>query len=138
MVAIALYSRGFYEQHEGASAVAQKVQVLLTCDLDEEEVEAAETVTFGYDGTNHEIELCATHLEEFNEWMQSYVAAGRRAGGSRRRRRAGAGANGTRASGGADLGAIREWARSNGFNVSDRGRISTEVRDAFDAAQGSG
>ena len=31
-------------------------------------------------------------------------------------------------------GAIREWARKNGHNVSDRGRISVVIQKAFDEA----
>ena len=122
--------------------VAQKVQVLITCDLDEEETEAAETVTFGHDGSTYELEMCQQHLDEFNNWIGEYIAVARRAGGASRARRASAGA-GTGGSGRArsrstgsksSLGAIREWARANGFAVSDRGRISGTVREAFEAA----
>ncbi len=118
--------------------MAQKVQVLLTCDLDEEEVEAAETVTFGFDGSSYAIELCNTHLDEFNEWMQGYIGAARRADGPRRRSRsAGSPARGRSGANGdvTEVGTIRQWARSNGFKVSDRGRIAAEVRDAFEASR---
>lgn len=33
-----------------------------------------------------------------------------------------------------DTGAIRTWARSNGYNVSERGRISADVLAAYQAA----
>jgi hypothetical protein len=33
--------------------------------------------------------------------------------------------------------AIREWAKSQGVQVSDRGRISQEIRDKFNAAHGA-
>ncbi|MBA2625475.1 MAG: Lsr2 family protein [Acidimicrobiia bacterium] len=118
--------------------MAQKVQVLLTCDLDEEEVEAAETVTFGFDGSSYAIELCNAHLDEFNEWMQGYIGAARRADGPRRRARSGGSATRGRTGSGGDVtevGTIREWARSNGFKVSDRGRIAADVREAFEASQ---
>ncbi|HWG73342.1 MAG TPA: Lsr2 family protein [Acidimicrobiales bacterium] len=122
--------------------MAQKVQVLITCDLDEEETEAAETVTFGHDGATYELEMCQQHLDEFNNWIGEYIGVARRAGSVNRARRAAAGAGtGSRsrsrsrgAGSTSSLGAIREWARANGFNVSDRGRISGEVRAAFDAA----
>ena len=32
------------------------------------------------------------------------------------------------------LGAVRAWARENGHKVSDRGRVSQEVLDAYKAA----
>jgi len=124
--------------------VAQKMQVLITCDLDDEETVAAETVTFGHDGATYELEMCQQHLDEFNTWISEYIASARRVGGAARTRRAPASAstNGrargrsrssTEEAGG--LTAIRAWARSNGYHVSDRGRISGAVREAFEAAQ---
>jgi hypothetical protein len=115
--------------------VAQKVQILLTCDLDEEDVPAVETVNFSYDGISYAFELCEDHLEEFHNTMQGYISAARRADGASRRSRVAAS---TRSSGRVpkeDLGAVREWARANGYRVSDRGRIPGEVREAYAAAQ---
>ncbi|HLI00199.1 MAG TPA: Lsr2 family protein [Acidimicrobiales bacterium] len=118
--------------------MAQKVQVVLTCDLDEEEVPAAETVTFGYDGSNYAFELCENHLAEFAKTMQGYVAVARPADGGPRRRRTSAPASAPRSRPAVDstssAGNIREWARENGYEVSDRGRIPAEVRAAFEAA----
>ncbi len=122
--------------------MGQKVSVTLTCDMHDDEVDAVDTVAFGVDGHNYAFELCQEHLDEFSDTMQAFVAAARRADGPRRRRRSSAEANGSgprssraRQSGAEDLGAIREWARSNGFRVSSRGRIASEVREAFDKAQ---
>lgn len=124
--------------------MAQKVQVLITCDLDEDETEAAETVTFGYNGATYELEMCQQHLDEFNNWIGEYIAAARRIGASGRPRRAAATTAGPRrrlaagtrpaAKSGGDLSAIREWARANGYKVSERGRISSAVREAYEAA----
>lgn len=112
--------------------MAQKLQVLLTCDLDDEDVEAAETVIFGYEGTNYAFELCSEHLEEFNNVMHGYISSARRAEGPRRGRAGGAArATANRL----DPGAVREWARGAGYEVSDRGRIPAEIREAYDAAQ---
>lgn len=122
--------------------MAQKVQVVLTCDLDEDDVPAVETVTFGYDGYNYSFELCESHLEEFHSTMQGYISAARYADGPRRRR----GSAGLQPSTGRrgrvdgrpsreDLGAIRAWARDAGYQVSDRGRISSEIRSAYEEAQ---
>jgi hypothetical protein len=121
--------------------VAQLMQVLLTCDLDEgKEVEAVETVTFGTEGATYEIEMCQRHLDEYRNWMQDYVVHARKVGAGRRPRgRAGSGTSGRgrrRGRRGApqDVPTIREWARANGYAVSTRGRISQEVREAYDAA----
>jgi hypothetical protein len=122
--------------------VAQKVQVLLTCDLDEDDVEAVETVRFGNDGSTYEIEMCQQHLDEYHNWMQEYVAAARRVGGASRGRPRVTGTAAARprrspATGGKeDLGVVREWARANGFAISARGRIPATVREAY-AASGS-
>lgn len=115
--------------------MAQKVQILLTCDLDEEDVPAVETVTFSYDGINYAFELCEDHLEDFNNTMQGYIAAARRADGAGRRARVAAAPRGGPRSPKEDLGAVRDWARANGYRVSDRGRIPGEVREAYAAAQ---
>jgi hypothetical protein len=101
--------------------VAQKVQVVLTCDLDDVETTAVASVAFVYDGQRYEFELCQRHLDEFNATM------GRYAGSARRARPPGRTAP-------VELGAIREWARANGHPVSDRGRIAASVRRAYDAA----
>ncbi len=117
--------------------MAQKVQILLTCDLDDEDVAAVETVTFSYEGGSYAFELCEDHLEEFTNTMQGYVAAARRADGSssRRPRVAAPAPRAVTRPAKEDLAPVREWARANGYRVSDRGRIPAEVRDAYAAAQ---
>ena len=112
--------------------MAQKVEVVLTCDLDPVSTPAIETVTFGYGGQAYEFELCAAHLKEFDELMQRFVGAARPAG------RAGAGrprGSRSRAATSAELAAVRSWAQGNGFAVKERGRIPLEVRRAYEAAQ---
>jgi hypothetical protein len=116
--------------------MAQKVQILLTCDLDEGDVPAAETVTFGYDGFSYAFELCDAHLEDFANVMQGYIASARRADGPGRRPRSSTGTSPRAAAAPKeDLAALREWARANGYKVSERGRIPGEVREAYAAAQ---
>jgi hypothetical protein len=116
--------------------MAQKVQILLTCDLDEDDVAAVETVTFGFDGNSYAFELCEEHLEEFTNTMHGYVGAARRADGTAGRRpRVNAAPKPVVRSTREDLAPVREWARANGYRVSDRGRIPAEVRDAYAAAQ---
>ena len=116
--------------------MAQKVQVLLTCDLDEDDVPAVETVTFAYDGTTYAFELCEAHLDEFANTMNGYIAAARRADGGARRTRSSAASSSSRpaASNRNEVGQIREWARENGYEVNSRGRIPSEIREAYEAA----
>jgi hypothetical protein len=115
--------------------MAQKVQVLLVCDLHEDEVEGTETVTFGLDGSSYEIDVCDPHAVQLRDAFASYVGAARRAGrtpaaGARKGRTASpkAGAN-------ERVGEIREWARANGHQVSERGRLSATLVSAYEAAQ---
>ena len=113
--------------------MAQRVQVILVCDLHEGEVEGTETITFGLDGSSYEIDVCEAHGRELRDAYAPFVGAARRAGrgsgGGQRRGR------GSRSGGGGnEVAQIREWARSNGHQVSERGRISATVRAAYDAA----
>ncbi len=117
--------------------MAQRVQVVLTCDLDDGDVPAAETVTFGFDGANYAFELCEQHLGEFQDTMQSFISVARATGGARRRRVATVrpGRPRTRRSlDGVSSSEVRAWARESGYQVSERGRIPGDVRAAYEAA----
>jgi hypothetical protein len=110
--------------------VAQKVQVILTDDLDGGE--ADETVSFALDGVSYEIDLSQANAESLREALTGYMEAARRVGGRTHRRSAGA--KSRPASERVDLSDLRAWARENGYQVSDRGRVSSEVRAAYEAA----
>ncbi|MDP9101675.1 MAG: Lsr2 family protein, partial [Actinomycetota bacterium] len=60
--------------------MAQKVQVLLVCDLHEGEVEGTETVSFGLDGSTYEIDTCSSHAASLRDAFAPFVGAARRAG----------------------------------------------------------
>lgn len=115
--------------------MAQKVEVVLTCDLDDGDTPAVDTVVFGYDGANYEFELCQAHLDDFHRVMKGFVGAARRAGSGGRRTGAGTSRTVRAAGNPSELAQVREWARNNGYEVSDRGRIPSQVREAFDKAQ---
>ncbi len=107
--------------------MAQKVQVVLVDDVDGGV--ADETVTFSLDGVAYEIDLSTDNAAKLRDAFAPWVGAGRRVGGraARSSRRASA-----RSAGGKNT-EIRDWARANGYTVSDRGRIPAEVKAAFDA-----
>lgn len=113
--------------------MAQKVMVTLVDDLDGSEAE--ETVEFGLDGAFYEIDLSEDNAERLREALAEYVEHARRAGGRKRAAvRAAAGRAPRTASADREQNqAIREWARKQGMNVSDRGRIPKEVTDAYNA-----
>ncbi len=107
--------------------MAQKVKVLLIDDLDGSD--ADETVSFAVDGVSYEIDLSSSNASDLRDAFAKWIGHARKSGGRRAPARRSAGS----ASGG-DTGAIREWARANGYKVSDRGRVSAEIREAYAAA----
>jgi hypothetical protein len=121
--------------------MAQKVSVVLVDDLDESE--ATETVAFSLDGQGYEIDLNEKNAAELRDAFAKYVGAARKAGrsGGSGSGSSGNGRRSARSSRPAPAGsdrervqAIREWARANGHTVSERGRLSSTVIAAYDAA----
>jgi hypothetical protein len=115
--------------------MAQKVQVLLVCDLHDDDEEGTETIAFSLDGAAYEIDVCEAHGTELRDAFATYVGQARRAGraaaaGGRRRTSAGKGGAGSPER----VSAIREWGRKNGHKVSERGRLSASLVQAYDAA----
>ena len=116
--------------------MAQKVQVLLVCDVHDNEEEGTETIAFSLDGAAYEIDVCDAHGAELRDAFAPYVGSARRAGragaaGGRRKAAAGRGGG----AGSPDrVAAIREWGRKNGHKVSERGRLSAALVEAYDSA----
>ncbi|HSN06201.1 MAG TPA: Lsr2 family protein [Candidatus Angelobacter sp.] len=108
--------------------MAQKVQVVLVDDLDGGT--ADETVTFSLDGVSYEIDLSHDNAARMRDVLSSYVGHGRRVGGPRRASGRGA----ARSKGGTNPAEVREWAKSQGIAVNERGRISAELQAKFQAA----
>lgn len=107
--------------------MAQRVEYKLVDDIDG--TTAVETVLFSLDGVSYEIDLTAGNAKKLRNDLGTWVGHARRSGGRKTSRKAGAA--GQRR---ADLSAVREWARENGHQVSDRGRISADVLAAYDKA----
>jgi Lsr2 len=111
--------------------VAQKIQTLLIDDIDGGTAEG--TVRFGLDGTEYEIDLNAEHAQALRDAVARYVKAARRVGGAARRpSRAGRRASAS----GLNTTEVREWAKAQGIEVKDRGRIPTELVVKFKSATG--
>ena len=110
--------------------MAQRVQVILVDDLNGGE--ATETVEFSLDGVSYELDLSDANAAKLRDDFAQWIGVARRSGGRRQTRRAGRGGG----SGAAreDLAKMREWGRANGFQVSDRGRVSKELQEAYAAA----
>jgi len=112
--------------------MAQRVQVLMTDDLDESE--ATETVQFGLDGVAYEIDLNDENATELRNLLNRYSSAGRRINRRGPARKSSTAAGGRATGSEVDSTAVRAWARENGHEVSDRGRIKSEILQAYKAA----
>lgn len=114
--------------------MAKQTITKLIDDLDKGE--ADETVKFGLDGVQYEIDLSAKNAAKLRETLDPYVRAGsklgRAAGMVSTRRRGGAPATTDRA----QNKAIREWAKSKNKKISDRGRIPEEIVAEYHASAG--
>jgi hypothetical protein len=115
-----------------AAAVAQIREIRLIDDLDGEV--AHETVEFGIDGKNYEIDLSSANADKLRSALANYVGAARKAAAGRRRATAAGNGSSSARKPAIDREqnqAIREWARKRGMKVSDRGRIPAEVLEAY-------
>ena len=88
---------------------------------------ATGTVSFSFDGTNYEIDLSKKNKTAMEKVLKPYIDHARKARGARRTQAKAA----TRRQ---NLPAVRAWAKESGFEVSDRGRVSQEIIDAYAAA----
>lgn len=106
--------------------MAQRTQVILEDDIDGGE--AVETIQFGLDGVTYEIDLNEENAARMRDAFASWVGHGRRVSGRKQRSDAG---TSTRRK---DLDQVREWARANGYEVSERGRVAAKILNAYDQA----
>lgn len=107
--------------------MARKTFVELIDDMDGSK--ADQTVTFSLDGVGYEIDLTEENAQKLREDIGAWVGRARRVSGRKTR-----GGSGSSSSSPQDSARIREWARENGYEVSERGRISGEIRRAYEEA----
>ncbi len=108
----------------------QKVETVRTDDLDGSAADA--TIRFGLDGAEYEIDLNDEHANTFRQSVQQYIAAARKVSGRRtaagRPRKSGSGQDSTR---------VREWAKSQGLPVKERGRVPSDLIAQYREATGA-
>ena len=90
---------------------------------------ADQTVRFAFNGASYEIDLNRAHFEEFAEAIQPYIKAGRKTGSTRGRGNAG---NPAQRLGTAK---VRAWAKEEGYELSERGRIPASIVEDYRKAQ---
>lgn len=104
--------------------MAQRVTVELTDDIDG--TEAAETIAFRVDGTAYEIDLSTKNAAKMRQDFGRYIEHARRATGGRRPGRPRRDRHFS--------SAVREWAKQQGIQVSERGRIPASVVSQYEEA----
>jgi Lsr2 len=107
--------------------MSRSVSVIITDDLDGSE--AAETVSFGFNGVTYEVDLGKKNQAKLEKALAPFIEAGRRAPGRGRRR-----GTSRPAGSSADRTAVRAWARDSGLKVSERGRISASIIRQYEEA----
>ncbi len=110
--------------------MAQKIQTLFIDDIDGGEAEG--TLRFAIDGAEYEIDLSAEHDEELRDAPRNYIAHARKVGGTGRRGTA----RSARKPSAIDPVAARVWARENGYDIKERGRVPAEVVAKYREATG--
>ena len=108
--------------------MAQRVHTVLDDDIDGGPADV--TVHFSFQGTQYEIDLSKKNEEKLIKALEPFTSKARRTGGRRSSAKTSAAKTDKN-----QLQAIREWARANGHNVSDRGRISQDIQDAYNASR---
>lgn len=109
--------------------MAQQTLVQYVDDIDGTPADSVETVHFAVDGVSYEIDLNETNSAKLRDALSGFIAKARRTGGRAKRRESGSSTGRSKA----DTEAIREWARANGHQISDRGRIPARVIEAYQA-----
>ena len=109
--------------------MVRKVETVVTLTDDLDGTKADRTMSFAVDGTTYEIDLSKRNAAAFQKVLAPYLDAARKVKQQRGRRRA-TSSSGRRS----DLADVRAWARANGYEISDRGRIPASVTEAYQAA----
>jgi hypothetical protein len=109
----------------------RRVHTIVVDDLDGSAADT--TIRFGLDGTDYEIDLNEEHANSFRQIVQSYISAARRISGTGR---SGRGAHRRKVPRAPDSSQVRRWAKGQGLEVKDRGRVPADLVARYRAATG--
>ena len=110
--------------------MAQRIQTLFIDDIDGGPADG--TVRFGLDGADYEIDLSGEHTDELRKALGKYIEHSRKVGGAASRS-----PRGLRTAPAIDTAKVREWAKGNGYDIKDRGRVPADLVAKYQAASGS-
>jgi len=106
--------------------MAQKVRVILLCDLDDGNVDAQETLLFSLGNNAYEVDVCAKHAQQVRDGLQRFIAHARKTSAASNRRRPRPDSDRQQTA------SIRSWAKDRGIEVNDRGRIPGSVLKEYE------
>ncbi|OKI50340.1 histone-like nucleoid-structuring protein Lsr2 [Streptomyces sp. MJM1172] len=110
-------------------------RVILVDDLDGKSTEGVERIEFSWQGKDYEVDLSSAHIERYSDLLDPLLKAARLKQVTGRK--TGRTAAGKSKADAAETKRIRDWGKTSGLDVPDRGPIPKEVRDAYAAAQAS-
>lgn len=96
--------------------------------------EGAEIVRFGFDGVSYQIDLVEENRKKLAEFLKPFIAKATVEPAVVSAAVATAANVATRRAATERATAIREWAKANGIDVSERGRIAAAVINKYDKA----
>ncbi|WP_030689650.1 histone-like nucleoid-structuring protein Lsr2 [Streptomyces sp. NRRL B-1347] len=108
--------------------MAQKTVIEFFDDLSGEKSDEIQTHDFSLNGVEYEIDLTPENYDKLDAALRPFIDSGRKKGRAKR------GARTRGAAVGPSADEVRAWAKGNGYEVNDRGRVPTAIREAYDKA----
>lgn len=110
--------------------MATEIIKRLVDDLDGSQADG--TVRFGWEGVEYELDLSQGNAEKFHSDIEKYISAARRASrGATPHKKSGKAPKNLPPAQREQLEAVRTWARSQGHEVSSRGRVPAAIMELF-------
>lgn len=105
--------------------MARQINIELVDDLDGTVLgEEGQTINFAVNGVEYTIDLAPKNADAFFAALEPYIASAQKVTSTRRTSK-------SKTDKANDSRAVREWARENGYEISDRGRIPSHIFQAF-------
>jgi hypothetical protein len=131
--------------------VTKRVIIQADCNAcDTPNIDGQETIAFSFalDNIGYTMDLCQPHADQYRQTLEPWRArADVTQGGSAKKSSSGGVGSGSPPQGGPVTSAlaegldpkqVREWARANGWDVPEVGRLNMDVINAYKAAHGLG
>uniref|UniRef100_UPI003F4981C3 histone-like nucleoid-structuring protein Lsr2 n=1 Tax=Streptomyces chartreusis TaxID=1969 RepID=UPI003F4981C3 len=110
--------------------MVQKIVTVYTDDLTGTESSEVQTHTFSLDGVNYEIDLVSESYDMLFEALAPFISNGRKVGRTKKAGRPGQPSNHR-----PSAEEVRQWARDNNYEINNRGRVPTDIREAYERAR---